>query len=255
MPFESFSFDPTVIIAITLAFFLGGYVKGAASFGLPLVTVPLVSFVMPVPMAIAVAMMPIVTSNIFQAWQNWSARAVLRRVWPLYVAFAITMTLTLQVMSLARPVYLAVAMAVILEIYVITQLLGFAFQVPGRRELGYLLGSGVVSGLTGGVTSFYGFPSVAVFLGMNLGRTGFSLAICTLFLVGSAVLYPGLAVIGALGTQELALSAFGIIPVLIGQILGRRFRDRISEKLFQFIVLGVLACVGIAMLVRAFASL
>ena len=70
----------------TLVLVLAGLTKGVLGVGLPLIAVPLLSQIVPVPLAIMTLSMSSVVSNGVQAFQGGIVRAVLRRFWPLYVA-------------------------------------------------------------------------------------------------------------------------------------------------------------------------
>lgn len=53
---------------LTAVFLLGGFVKGVISFGLPLVTVPLLSQIFPVPVAITLTLVSVLVSSVVQAY-------------------------------------------------------------------------------------------------------------------------------------------------------------------------------------------
>jgi uncharacterized membrane protein YfcA len=74
---------------IFLAFAIGGTVKGALGFGMPLTTMSLLSAFLDVPTAAALNALPMLCANIFQANRGGLLVATLRRFWPLLIALAI----------------------------------------------------------------------------------------------------------------------------------------------------------------------
>jgi hypothetical protein len=75
----------STVAIIAALYLLGGFVKGTAAFGQPLIVIPLSSFFVPIPTAIAISVGPIIVSNLVQVFQNRSAFARMRRYWPFYL--------------------------------------------------------------------------------------------------------------------------------------------------------------------------
>src|SRR2546423_4937250 len=77
------------ILGCTLALLIAGIVKGVVSLGLPLVGLPLLMLVVDVPIAVNILIVPIVLSNLVQAFDGGGTWSVLRRFWPTLVCLAI----------------------------------------------------------------------------------------------------------------------------------------------------------------------
>ena len=57
---------------------------------------------------------------------------------------------------------------------------------------------------------------------------------------------------GILDQRLLIYSACGVIPVMLGQTLGRRLRENISEDRFKYLIIAILVISGVSMLWRAY---
>ena len=108
-----------IIVACAAAILFGGIVKGTLGVGLPLFAVPIMSLMIGSTQAIALVAVPVLVSNIWQAWQEASWKASLKRFWPLMLTQAImTMiavhwTLSFSVKQLNMLVAFAVILAVV----------------------------------------------------------------------------------------------------------------------------------------------
>jgi uncharacterized membrane protein YfcA len=75
-----------VVAACGLVMVLGGLVKGSLGVGLPLVAVPLLSLLIPAPQAMGMLVVPVLASNLLQAWQGGRLGFAMRRFGPLMLA-------------------------------------------------------------------------------------------------------------------------------------------------------------------------
>ena len=67
------------------ALFAGGFVKGIVVIGLPLVATPLLTYGFSLKTAVALMVLPMLTTNLFQAFQGGMFMTSLQRFWPLLV--------------------------------------------------------------------------------------------------------------------------------------------------------------------------
>src|SRR5215469_11217452 len=77
------------LIALFAVFVFGGLVKGVTGVGLPLVLVPLATQFVHVPVAVALASVSMVVTNIQQSAEGGHTAAALRRLWPIMVPLAV----------------------------------------------------------------------------------------------------------------------------------------------------------------------
>src|SRR5271154_5521972 len=77
-----------LLILITVAFLLAGFVKGALGLGLPTVAMGLLAVSMPPARALAIVIVPAIVTNIWQTFVGPYLRDIIRRLWPLLIGTA-----------------------------------------------------------------------------------------------------------------------------------------------------------------------
>lgn len=240
----------SILGALLLIYLLGGFIKGAAAFGQPMVTIPLSSLLLPVRTAIAISIAPVVAGNIVQLVQNRRALGAARAYLIFYVSLAIAMTIGLLVLSGAGDRRLLVLIGGLILLFVAIQLTHWRPRVacPMRPAIQCL--SGGLSGLLGGMTSFVGFPSIPLFVACELPREQFAVVICVMFLLASLLLSTGLSVIGVYAPPTVLAALICMLPSAAGQMLGQRVRDRLPERRLQRMVFGMLGAMGVSLILR-----
>ena len=114
-------------------------------------------------------------------------------------------------------------------------------------------GFGGAAGLIGGICSFFG-PMLIIYLISipNLAKNQFVSTISFLYVSAVVPWAVTLYLFGILDERLLFYSTCGVLPVMLGQTLGRRLRERISEDRFKYSIIGILLISGMAMLWRAY---
>jgi uncharacterized protein len=242
--------DPLVILIICLAFSLGGFIKGMASFGLPMVTVPVLSEAFSVPVALALTAVPILLSNVYLIKQSKLLRVTLQRFWPLITALVITLLFSTQLLLELNSATLMVIVGCCLLLFVLSNVFRFQIKVNPRFEKITGIFVGTASGLLGGITSFFGLIALSYLVALKLPKEKFVAAVSTLLFTGGLAMALLLAKLKILSLQELGFSIFATIPLFVGMFLGQVLRRKISQLLFQRFVLVVLGMLGLYIVVR-----
>ena len=60
--------DPILMSVALSAFFIGGVIKGTMGFGLPLLAIPAMTTAHSLPMALSIAIVPVISTNVWQLW-------------------------------------------------------------------------------------------------------------------------------------------------------------------------------------------
>jgi len=241
---------PPVVLYCILALFGGGLFKGVAGIGLPLVGVPLLTVALSLKEAVAVLVIPLISSNLFQSFEGGLFRPVLRRFWPVHLTLFATIAVSTRALIAVPEQYLfGVIGACLIVIPGIAHLFpGIRLREPDERWLGPL--TGIVAGLVGGVSSYYGPVLLLYILWLRLPKTVFVVAISQMYTVGSVGLALGLLAFGVATPQQLGLSALACAPVLAGLFLGQRVRLRLSERRFSLLILATYLASGASFLLR-----
>jgi len=240
----------TLLVFGAAAFVLGGFIKGTLGVGLPLVAVPLLSLALPGHQAIGLMVIPVLASNTWQAWETKVPAHALRRFVPLIATMVVSTLLTVQ-MTLALPdqaigrmIAIAVLIAVVLMVW------QPRLDVTPRSERRWGAGVGLASGMLGGVSSLTGPLIVSYLMALRLPRDRFVGCISVIYLCAAIPLYAAMAWHGRIGSAELGLSAFALVPMGCGLWLGRALRHRLSESGFRRLMLAFLGAVAVALLFK-----
>lgn len=244
---------PLALGVCAAALFAGGLAKGAVGIGLPLVSVPLIAVFVSVPKALALLTVPLFVTNVWQCLHGGYIGEVLRRLWAVALALVLGIGLSTQLLVNLDEGTLYLVMGLMVLTYPVLSLANPRLRVPLRAEpwLGPVVG--LLSGLVGGMSGFFGPPLILFIAGLKLHKDVFTASVALMFLSGAIALSVFLAGHGVLGPDDLAASAAALVPVATGLYLGQRLRARISQAAFEKAVLGVLILIGLNLLRRALA--
>lgn len=232
------------------ALLAGGLVKGALGVGLPLVAVPLLSLGMPPHMAIALLVVPVLASNLWQALEGGHLLPSLQRFGGLIAAqflatvLTVRMTLALSASQLNAMLAGAVLLAVALMACKPT------LQISASRERSVGVGVGLLSGLLGGVSSLTGPIIITYLMALQLRRDEFVGSISIIYLSGALPLYGAMLLFGRLGPGELTGSLLALLPMAAGLLAGKALRQRLDDNRFRRLLLAFLVVLALLLLFK-----
>ena len=239
-----------IIVACAAAILFGGIVKGTLGVGLPLFAVPIMSLMIGSTQAIALVAVPVLVSNIWQAWQEASWKASLKRFWPLMLTQAImTMIAVHWTLSFSvKQLNMLVAFAVILAVVSMLFKPNFTISADKERWAGAVVGT--VSGMLGGVSSLMGPILISYMLSLKMQRDEFVGAISVIYLNAAWPLYLAMYSFGRMEVIDLGYSVLALVPMALGLMTGQKLRHRLSEDTFRKVLLGFLTFIAVLLVVR-----
>ena len=241
-----------LLLALTCSLMLvaGGLVKGTLGVGMPLVTIPLLSLVIPAPQAIGLLTAPTLGSNLLQAWQGGRLRYALGRFGTLIVAHLAATLLAVYWSREFSVRALNLAISVTVVTAVVLMLVQTRATVPARHErwAGPLVGA--IAGVLGGLTSMTGPLLITYLMALRLQREEFVGSISIIYFFGGVPMYAAMLWWGRFGWTEVAWSFLAAVPVYLGLVLGTRVRGRMSEQLFRRALLGFLVLLALTLLFK-----
>jgi uncharacterized membrane protein YfcA len=243
--------DPLTLSYIAFCLFTGGFIKGIVGLGLPLISVPLLSFALPLKTSVALMTGPILLTNLVQIFEGGRAGKAFSRFWPIVVTLVITLALSAQALVLFPENVLYTVLGVMLLVMAALMYFRPSFRVNERQErvIGPL--TGIIGGMLGGMTGMYG-PPIMVFLGaLRLDKDFFVTTVSMLYFSGGLALAIGLLGFEVATWQELGVSAIAMIPVYIGLILGQRLRFGLDQARWSNALLIVYVVTAVSFLARA----
>jgi uncharacterized membrane protein YfcA len=244
-------FDNVTIAVLIATFLLAGTVKGVIGLGLPTVSLALLSVAIDLPSAMALLLVPSFITNLWQALAGGNGRTILRRLWPFLLMATVTVWLGSSALTRVDPAVLSALLGLLLIVYAAVNLAGFRLIIATRQEvwLGPLIGS--ANGILTGMTGSFVVPGVLFLQGIGLSRDMLIQAMGMLFTASTLALAVALQGNHLLTTELGILSAAGLVPALIGMVLGQRIRQRLSEQLFRRIFFIALLLLGTYIVVNA----
>jgi len=232
-------FDTQTLLLCAAALFIGGFTKGVAGLGLPMIAIPLLVLVVPLPTALVLLALPGTVSNLVQAFQRGAFVPVVRRFWPLLVVFIPTIAVGAKLLVTLDPRILYIALGIaILAITALTRVVPWLHVGPRlERVLNPVIGG--VSGVLGGASMLFGPPLMIYFLTLRLARDEFIATVSLLYFIGALLFTVSLVVVGAFGPTQAIHSALALVPVFggmfAGQVVGRRLDQRGFERVLDLL--------------------
>ena len=261
------------LCAVAVVFLAGGVVKGGIGLGLPTVSIGLMAIWMPITEAAAILILPVILTNIWQAFFGTALKLILLRLWTLLIALMIGSAAAVILIASANQSLADGLLGTMLILYAGLALSGARFSVPVRAEPVLSSVIGLATGLISGATAIFVIPAVPYLQSLNFasGRPGReddpsdptratdqtmikdaliqSLGITVL--VGSAGLAFGLGAKGNLPLEVVVPGLIGTVTAILGMIAGRKIRNRLSLEVFRRWVLSALIVLGLVMVSRA----
>ncbi len=234
-----------------LTFLAAGTVKGTLGIGLPLVAVPLLATVLDLPTAIALMIVPVLTSNVLQALQGKQKAATLKRFWPLLVTMIPCTIVAAQFVSSIDLRTGSMVLGIIVVLFSLSQLIRVRLPIASQQERWLNPAIGAVAGFLGGVSNLFGPPLIMYLVALRMEKDAFVTTIGLLFIVASTTLYTTLAFVGVITIENATASLIAALPVMLGVFVGTRLRNRIDQKVFERILLVVLVLIGLNLIRRA----
>jgi hypothetical protein len=242
-------FVPGEIVALALIAFLGAMMFGITGFGSALVTIPLSTFVVPLPFALALFALLDLTNALRVGLEDPknAIRGEWARMLPLILVGTVT-GITLLVNLPRRHAMLALAAFVIA--------MGISTFVRGAALRTVRQGWAYVAGFAGGITSTLfgaGGPPYAIYLsrrGLSKEQYRATLGRCAMLSISMRV--AAFIVSGLLLDSKVWVTALFVFPASwLGITLARRvFRRMSRDLLMRVVALGLLAT-GASLAVRA----
>jgi len=229
--------DLYAFLGIVAALLLGGMVKGVVSIGVPLVAMPILSHFLPVKQAVLLLSMPIILGNIPQALEGGEMLPTMRKIAaPLAGTVLGNIVGVTALISLSPHRAQAAAGAVLMLAAILLLATPRLTLSPAvARPAGFALGFGAA--VMESIASVPG-PLLAMYL-IATGTTGraFTKQIAIILVVSIITLIVALSGGAHASWTDLAISSAASIPVVIGLLLVRPLRDRLSPAVFRRLVL------------------
>lgn len=229
-----------------------GFTKGAVGFGLPMICISGVGSVMPAEIAIAALILPGLITNVWQSLRDGfgAAWASLKQYWRLNLVLLISIYAFAQLVVIIPETALFIILGVGITVFVSLQIIGWIPHVPAHLATKIQAPVGLIAGFFGGLSGVWGPPILLYLLSQKTPKTEMIRIQGISFLVGAIVLTGAHLQSGLLNKVTTPLSAWMIIPAVVGMAIGFKVQDRLDQEKFRKITLIVLAFAGLNLLRR-----
>ena len=241
--------DPIIVIIIILAVLAGGLVKGTLGFGMPMVALPIIAFIVPPTTAMILLCAPIFLTNFLQIKFRQGVSSY--RFLPMFLSLIIgliigaRLILEIDVKTITQIIAVSIIFAALVNCF------GIKIKNINKNHentITSLIGFG--SGILGGLSTFYGPPMLAYLVAVDLPKEKFVRTVSTMYFIGSFPLYGSLIYYGFATKEDLIFSLILIIPAFIAQQVGTKIRDEFNQKQFRICILITLIILGFSLLVK-----
>lgn len=241
-----------VVIGAICVTFLGGFVKGAVGFAMPLVMVSgMGAFVEP-RLIVAGLALPMVISNVLQVFRSGfgTAREAAREH-IVYISIACVMIfISTQFLTLIPTRVMFLVLGLFVVFFSAIQLFGLRLSPGGHSRRLLAVPLAVVAGLVGGLAGTWGPPTVIYLLALNTPKAQQMAVQGVVYGLGAMVFLIGHLNTGVLNATTLPFSAALVIPGLVGMWVGFMVGDRLDQDRFRKVTMVVLIVAGLNLIRR-----
>jgi len=236
--------DPIIIIAILVAFSLGGILKGATGAGAPIITIPVIAAFYDVRIAVIIMVIPNLLTNIGQLYQF--RKTILPKFFTLSFALgggvgAFLGTILLVNLSI-KILTLSVAFIVIVYIFLKIMVPSWKLTYKKAKKLVFLMGS--FGGILQGTAGLSAPISITFLNSMKLERNQFIPTISVYFGVMSIFQMPTLYYYNFLNLEIILISCISTLVLLLFMPLGSWIAKSVSKESFDKITLILLGFIA-----------
>jgi uncharacterized protein len=212
--------------------------------GLPLVVIPLMSLVIPSPQAIGLIVMPVLLSNIWQAYDSGYVLAPLLIAQAIASIMTVKFTLALSVKQLNTMLAAAVILSVVIMAFkpVLT--------INAKKESLVSAFMGFASGMLGGVSTLTGPVIITYLMALKLSKDEFVSAVSVIYFCGAVPLFAAMFWFEKIGMKDLGFSTLALLPMFAGLAIGRRMRGKLNEEVFRKLLFAFLVIVSVVLLLK-----
>lgn len=236
--------DPLIIIAVLVAFALGGILKGATGAGAPIITIPVIAAFYDVRIAVIIMVVPNLLTNIGQLYQF--RKTILPKFFTLSFALgggigAFLGTILLVNLSIK---ILTLSVAFIVIIYILLKLIVPSWKLTYKKakKLVFLMGTG--GGVLQGTAGLSAPISITFLNSMKLERNQFIPTISVYFGVMSIFQMPTLYYYDFLNLEIIIVSFISTLVLLLFMPFGSWIAKSVSKESFDKITLILLGFIA-----------
>lgn len=241
-----------LIVFACLVTLLGGFVKGAVGFAMPLIMISGMGILIEPRIVVAGIIFPILVSNGWQIARSGlgPAKAAVLEHWRYLLIVCVMILVSAQFLTVIPADVMFVVLGVPVVALCTVQLLGWTPVIWPRWRRPFEWGAGLAAGTLGGLAGTWGPPTVLYLLALQTPRARQMAVQGVIYGLGSVMLLLGHLQSGVLNSHTWQLSALLVVPAMIGMWGGFKLGDRFDQALFRKATLLVLIVAGVNLVRR-----
>ncbi len=242
------------VLIIALSVFIGGIVKGSVGIGMSMFSVPIIAFILPPTKAMMLLCFPVIFTNFVQMDIKKGVGSL--RFLPMFIFLFLGLIIGGNLILNFSSNFISILIALVIIIF--TSLNFFGINLKDLKQVNEKLISviiGFFSGILGGLTTFYAPPIITFLISINLKKEFFIRTTATMYFFASIPLYTSMVYHGLGNYYDLTISLILVIPAIVGQFFGSKVRKKMSNEIFQKLVLIILIIIGFTLLIKNLISL
>lgn len=242
--------EPIYLLLILAIFLIAGTVKGVLGFGLPIITMSLLPFVIPVEHAIVLSAIVQPATNIFQFVTSGLYRRAVQISLPVLIALVPGILVGALFLTKLNSGMLLLLVGATITLFSLNELIGFGIKISENYRVHSGAGFGFVAGVFGALTALNGWAFIMYLVGIGTDRKEFRSAIALLFLVSGTLISSSFWAVGLLDLNLLMIGVLVIFPAFLGMWMGDKMGNRIPAELFKKLLLVALVLIGLLIVSR-----
>jgi hypothetical protein len=239
-----------IVLVGAVSVLVGAFVKGAIAFGFPTIATPLFAMVVDVRTAVAILILPNLVMDVVQSARRPGLWGAVRRHAVLYVFGIVGTCLGTYWLTRFSDRQAMLVLGGFVIAFVLLSASRFSFRVNPSWERSLAAPAGLVAGVMGGITNAHGTPLALYFYALGLDKTEFVRAIALAFIVYKAAQLAAVTQAGIMTLDLFWLSVLASAVAMAAFVLGLRVQDRMNQRVFNRVILCVLAALGSLLVFR-----
>ena len=242
--------DLYTISIMLIALCLGGFTKGVISWGFPLVSLPILTIVLPPTSAIFLLFFPIIFANIreikFKNWRNY------KKLIPFSLGIFTGVIIGSVIFHTSKSDLIIIAIGITIIICGLINFIGIKINEKYLLKPFFGFFYGLMSGIIGGMTTVLGPFMIIYLVSLNLSKNIFSEFVSLAVFSTLIPLYGMFFIYQNVIINDFLVSGLALLPALLMQFLGLKIRTIISQEKFRKVTLILLITVGFLVLYKNF---
>ena len=240
--------DQISLLVILFSLCLGGFAKGVISWGFPVISLPILTIVLPPTSALFLFFFPIIFANIREI--NFKNMRNYKKLIPFSIGIFSGILIGSYIFHNTKSEIISIAIGITIIIFAYINFKGFKINeiLVSNKLFGLLYG--LFSGVIGGMTTVLGPLMIIYLVSLNFSKERFSQNVSFLVFATLIPLYIMFFIYQKVVVNDFLVTSLALIPAMFMQYIGLKIRDKIPQETFKNLTLIFLTFVGLLVLYK-----